>query len=435
MQFICNQNAQVTSEEIFSGVNKLKDYRFHLQKVAQTNDYNFLESSINLPFDEEVYHQVIQLNQKMVTKNLKYIVVIGIGGSNLGTKAVYDTRFGYFDMLEPERLPKMIFMDTLDAEFASRLNAFLQNGVSSKEEILINIVTKSGGTTETIANAEFLIQSLQEKFAHILERVVVTTDKDSVLYHLAQNKNIELLTLPSLVGGRYSVLSTVGLFPLLAAGIDIFALRSGAKNMREKCLNEDVKNNPAMLSAIVIYTNYLKGKIINDSFFFYPAFESLGKWYRQLMAESLGKEKDKNGATVFTGITPNVSIGSTDLHSMGQLYVGGPKDKFTLFVSVKSGSVKTPEKQIFPGLISGIVNKPFDEIMQAILSGVSSAYSKQNLPFMEVALDDLTERSLGEFLQFKMMEIMYLGYLMNVNAFDQPNVELYKQVTKKILNP
>ncbi len=433
MQYICRQNSGVTEEEFVSGAARVQEYRAFLQQVAQDSSYNFPESSIILPFDTEVLQQVQQLAAKLVTKDLKYIVVVGIGGSNLGAKAVYDAKFGYFDTIEPERLPKIIFFDTLDGNFAEHLAIFLLHQIKKTEEIIINIITKSGNTTETIANAEFLIQSLQEKFAHILDRVVITTDQDSALYHRARQLPVEILTLPSLVGGRYSVFSAVGLFPLLAAGVDIVALRAGAMQMREKCLSEDVESNPALRSAIALYTNFLHGKTINDNFFFCPELESLGKWYRQLMAESLGKEKDRSGQTVFTGLTPTVSIGSTDLHSMGQLYVGGPKDKYTLFVSARSQGVKTPAKQIFPGLIAGITDKPFAAIMQAILSGVRSAYDKQNLPYCEIILTDLSEQSWGEFLQFKMMEIMYVGHLMNVNSFDQPNVELYKQKTKKIL--
>jgi glucose-6-phosphate isomerase len=152
------------------------------------------------------------------------------------------------------------------------------------------------------------------------------------------------------------------------------------------------------------------------------------------MGESIGKEKDTKGNKVNSGITPTVSTGSTDLHSMAQLYIGGPKDKVTTFVYANTNNdILVPEDQLMQGLVEGIQNKPAKQIMNAILEGTKIAYKNVEHPYMEILLDDLNEYSLGEFLQFKMIEMMYLGKLLNVNTFDQPNVEDYKKETKKIL--
>ncbi len=170
-------------------------------------------------------------------------------------------------------------------------------------------------------------------------------------------------------------------------------------------------------------------------FLFAPCLESLGKWYRQLLAESIGKEFDRDGKVVHCGIMPTVSIGSTDLHSMGQLYLAGPNDKMTTFVSVQNHtrSVSIPKKGVFNGLVEGIYGKTSTEIMNAILKGIKRTYQKKKIPFCEIVLDDISPKSLGEFMQFKMMEVMFLGELFNVNVFDQPNVESYKIETKRIL--
>ena len=181
-----------------------------------------------------------------------------------------------------------------------------------------------------------------------------------------------------------------------------------------------------MTSAAILYLLSQQGKNINDNFIFLPQLESMGKWYRQLMGESVGKEGK--------GITPTVSIGSTDLHSVGQLYLGGPKDKITTFIYATEELAETtvPEKLIY-GLVPVIKGKKIHSIMNAIVQGTKIAYKNQELPHMEIGFDKIDEEALGEFLQFKMIEMMYLGHLMNVNTFDQPHVELYKVETKKIL--
>ena len=227
----------------------------------------------------------------------------------------------------------------------------------------------------------------------------------------------------------------MGLFPLCALGLDIDALHQGAEDIRAHCLLGDLSHNPAAQSAAVMAHHYQNSKIINDTFVFNSELESLGKWYRQLLGESIGKEYDIDGNQVFVGITPTVSVGSTDLHSVGQLYLGGPKNKLTTFVySTKSGAGFTvPTSRTFPSVVEMVNDKTTNDVMTAILEGVKIAYNKQVVPFMSVEFDDITPYELGAFMQFKMIEMMYLGKLLNVNPFDQPNVESYKLETKQIL--
>ena len=435
MKFSYQNTIQISTETVVETATKLAPYIAHLQTVVKEGSYNNLECSINLPTDDKLLEQVKIVLQEKVSPRCKYIIDIGIGGSNLGTKAVYDALFGCFDVLESDRFPKIIFLDTNDPRFLKKLLTFFQSKIATVEEFVINAISKSGGTTETIANLEIVLASLQPRFPHIYERLVITTDEGSRLHVMATEKNITTLTMPKQVGGRYSVLSAVGLFPLAALGVDIQKLRLGATEMRATCVDTQIENNPAALSAAILYFQYKHGKNIHDTFFFDAELESLGKWYRQLMGESVGKEHNIRGEKVNVGITPTVSIGSTDLHSMGQLYLGGPKDKVTTFVSVVNHDedVHIPSELQFP-LIEHIEGKQASQIMSAILEGVKAAYTKQQLTFMEVALSDISAESLGAFLQFKMIEMMYLGQLMEVNPFDQPQVELYKTETKRILS-
>ena len=433
MKLIYNKS-HVSEEEITTIGEQLSPYAEHLKEVLQ-HGYEDEESSINLPGDKELMESVGAALRDKNTTSLKYILVIGIGGSNLGTKAVYDALYGRFDILEPSRMPKMIFLDTTDPGILLHLESFFDKEITSEEEIVINVISKSGDTTETIVNAELVLGMLRKKFPGILDRLVVTTDFGSLLWKIAEAEDITRLSIPEKVGGRYSVLSAVGLFPLAKVGINVTALLDGARKMREKCLSLDIRENPAMVSAAVLFTNYHSGKTINDNFIFHSELESLGKWYRQLLGESIGKEHDRDGNVVRVGITPTVSIGSTDLHSVGQLYLGGPEDKITTFIFAefsKRGTVVTPE--VFAGVLGGISGKKPADVADAILKGVKIAYEKKGLPFMEALLPDITPASLGAFMQFKMMEMMYLGQLFNVNPFDQPNVESYKIETKNILN-
>ncbi len=435
MKFLYQDSSRLTQEDIIKTASQLADYAKHLQQVVESGNYEAAESSINLPSDQDVLTQSQEMKKQKVTNKLKYIIDIGIGGSNLGTKAIYDAFFGYYDILEDQREynAKMIFVDTNEEEFLAKLCKFIEK-LNDKEEVLINAISKSGGTTETIANLEIVMAAMERKFPGSKDRLVITTDENSPLWVKAQEMRVAVLPLAKQVGGRFSVFSNVGIFPLTAIGINVEAIRDAATKIRDLCLNEDPAQNPAMQSAAILYLHYKNGKKINDNFFFTPQLESIGKWYRQLMGESVGKEHDLQGNPAHTGITPTVSLGSTDLHSVGQLYLGGPKDKITTFVSAAKPKyeARVPETLQFP-LVEHINGKRASQIMDAIKDGVKIAYKNQEQPFTEIILDEINESGLAEFMQFKMVEMMYLGKLMNVNTFDQPHVELYKVETKKIL--
>lgn len=417
--------AGVSELELARSISKLEQYNSHLFDVVKNSGYNSVESSLNLPSDESILKEVLTLAKNKKSDDLKYIFVVGIGGSNLGTKAVYDAFFGYYDSLERERFPKMIFLDTQDPDVLIKVKKLI-DGLTNKGQVMVNAISKSGGTTETMANLEVFYSTLSNKFGDISDRFVVTTNNGSKMYAKARELEINVLTIPEIVGGRYSVLSSVGLFHLALMGVDIQKLRDGAVKMRELCVNSSLHSNLAAISAVLLFQNSLRGKIINDNFIFLPQLESLGKWYRQLMGESVGKDGK--------GITPTVSIGSTDLHSVGQLYLGGPKDKVTTFIYDQSNNneIMVPSELAF-GIIQTIKGKTISSIMQAIVSGTKIAYGKQGLPYMEIVFEGVREGEIGLFMQFKMIEMMYLGHLFEVNAFDQPHVELYKIETKRIL--
>jgi glucose-6-phosphate isomerase len=410
----------------------LGNYTEHLRQVYQSDTYEASESSLRLSSDEAMLEQVKAVAAQKIGSQLKYNIVVGIGGSNLGTKAVYDALLGQRDALDNARFPRLLFAETTDPEWLAQTSKLLET-LSSPDEVLVTLISKSGGTTETLANFEILMAPLLDKFNNaVAERIVAITDEGSKLWDVAQAKGISCLAIPAQVGGRYSVFSPVGLLPLLSVGIDIEKLRQGAQAILEQCLGAG--QNSAAQSATILAGQLQQGRSINDNFFFHPELESVGKWYRQLMGESVGKEASLTGEIIHTGITPTVSLGSTDLHSVGQLYLGGPRDKITTFVSSQSSEVVTvPATRFMPELVPMINGKSAADIMAAILDGVKVAYQKAELPYMEIVLDAIDEQPLGAYLQFKMLEMMYLGQLLNVNSFDQPNVEAYKIETKRLL--
>lgn len=421
MKLIFKKNTEIKSEG-----KALTPYIETCKQVVEKNNYASPEASLCLPSDKTTLEVVEQMVKKKKTSNLKYIIVIGIGGSNLGTKAIYDALCGSLDQLTPSKYPKMLFLDSVDPKVNAAFLTFIDTHVKEEDEFMISIISKSGTNTEPLINAEILLGHIKNRFPHWQDRCITITNEGSPLAKESNRLTIDVLTMPKMVGGRYSVFSAVGLFPLMMAGISTSSLLKGAQEMRDLCLLSDSSENYAQSSSIFQYDYLKKGRAIHNSFFFHPELESLGKWYRQLMGESIGKDNK--------GITPIVSVGSVDHHSMVQLYWGGPTDKTTeIIYSQKSSECFIPQEPLFPSLTT-TNGKSTSEIMSAIRKGTAIAYEKQGEPYFETIFEEINEYELGAYMQYKMMEIMYLANLMQINAFDQPQVELYKTETKKILS-
>lgn len=414
-------------ERIFAS---LKARLNELRQISKQPNGHQPEHIINLAFDKNILVRIKTVLKNRISKRLRYVLVIGIGGSNLGAQAVYEAR-----RVGREQSPQLIFLDTVDPLKIAVASKIVGQTLKHPEEILVLIITKSGITTETIVNAELILKTLLKSKSSNKDRVIVLTESNSPLWSVAEAQGFPCLPHEA-VGGRYAIFSSVGLLPLSVAGLDVNSFLRGAQKMRTRCLSPKLTLNPAALSAIILYWQWRQGKTINDNFFFQPELESLGKWYRQLMAESLGKKRNVKNKVVHAGITPLVSIGSTDLHSMAQLYLGGPRDKITSFVFSEQGvaTEKISSPRYFPKIIPALAGKDAGGVMKAIYAGVMAAYRKEKLPFTEVRLPDIFEESLGSFMQFKMMEIIFLAHLLEVNPFDQPQVNLYKNQIQKLLN-
>ncbi|MEM2889217.1 MAG: hypothetical protein QXI71_06020 [Candidatus Bathyarchaeia archaeon] len=427
-------NCLISTDKIIETAKKLKP-EIGSMKEASSKGYEVEKAFINLPEDESMLKNVSELVKEKKQLNPEYLVVVGIGGSNLGTMAVQEAVLGkLYNNLSSSI--KVLYADTVDEDYINCIIKIIENSLVNGGNVIVNCVSKSGTTTETAANFEVIFNILQKYKKEAENYVVVTSDRDSELWNLGLEKGFDTLEIPQKVGGRFSVLSAVGLFPLGLLGLNIRALADGAKYIKNVCLSDDVYNNPAAKSASIQFQHYKQGRNIFDLFLFANDLESLGKWNRQLVAESLGKEYNKKGEKVNVGFTPTVSVGSTDLHSVAQLYLGGPFDKFTTFVSVQENfsSIKIPSSLEMRELVTGIRGRSLKIIMDAILEGTKAAFSQKKRPFIEITLPNKSEYAIGQFLQFKMIETVYLGYLLDVNPFGQPNVEDYKKETRRILS-
>ncbi|RLI41385.1 hypothetical protein DRO64_07605, partial [Candidatus Bathyarchaeota archaeon] len=371
---ICYDDSLIPADKILSTAENIMPEINRARSIISSG-YGDRRAFINLPYDEEMLSGIKSLISDKLSLDPRFLIVVGIGGSNLGTIAVQEAVLGrFYNLLDPDIM--VLYADTVDPDMMNSIITLIKKALKENKHILLNVVSKSGDTTETIANFRVLLSLLKRYNRKYGDFIVVTTDRDSVLWRVAVRRGLSLLEIPSKVVGRYSVLSPVGLFPLGMLGIKIEDLLMGARRMTERCLSMNLKENPAAITASIQYRHYLDGKNISDLFFFSCDLESLGKWCRQLTAESLGKEIDRNGRRVNAGITPTVSIGSTDLHSVAQLYLGGPYDKLITFIRVEDprSSVFVPEADEYSSLVKGIDGRGLKEILDAILEGTKEAF-------------------------------------------------------------
>lgn len=402
-------------------------------QAALHEGYDSPYSVAYLPFDTAMITKIREA--VMVVHELKpsMLIVVGIGGSNLGTIAVQQACFGFYH--HGLRIP-VYYVDSVDPDAVDGVVQLAEHELLQGRAIVVNVVTKSGRTTETIANGCIFIDLLK-KYApdNYQDLVVFTTDEGSPLWKLAHQEGWKKISIPKMVCGRYSVLSPVGLFPLAIMGLDIKLLLEGAAHMVHVCIDHELNNNIAAISAAFQYCMYQRGVVIHNFFPFSIDLQMVGHWYRQLMAESIGKEYDIHGNHINVGITPLVSVGSTDLHSLVELHLSGPCNTSTTFIEIEKfkKSVSVPVCSKFDELVAHIQGKSLSSLMHAMLVGTQRAYQTKKRPFISVAMPEKSAEYIGQLMQWKMLEIMYLGHLFEINPFEQPQVELYKKETRALL--
>lgn len=391
----------------------LKEPISRLQSLINDTSYSTPESFVSLPQDSQFLEKATEIASTFDLDKLKYLFLVGIGGSSLGTQAICNA--------VGKRKVEIILLDTI-SQNNIKIIENITSDIKTVDEFVINYVSKSGNTTESVINFTLLQGALTKKFGDIKSRIVITTKAESPATEPAVKVGISLLKIPQNISGRFSVFSLVGLFPLLLAGFDVKKLLEGASSQ-----NQDLES-PAT-SASIMFEKISNGYPICENFFFNPEMEFVGKWLRQLIGESLGKEG--------RGVFPAVGIGTNDLHSMYQLYLGGPKNIYTNFIFSKNSGITpialndlnplSPLSKIYDG-------KTTNEILENIYQAVKTTYENNKLPFAEFILEEISEKELGQLMQFKMLETYFLAQLLGVNAFDQPNVESYKSLFREGFN-
>ena len=334
-------------------------------------------------------------------KKFKTILIIGMGGSILGAKAIYD-------FLKHKTKKNFIFIDNLDENY---LKSIKKNNCLSKS--LFIIISKSGNTIETISNTYFFKSFLKSK-----NTIILTENKNSFLRNLAKEKKFNFLEHKKFIGGRYSVLSEVGMLPAYLMG---FKVENFKKN-----LSKFIYNKKIILSSANLINKYkIKNAKILVFFNYVPELNNFLYWSQQLFAESLGKNKK--------GFIPVISNAPKDHHSLLQLYLDGPKDKvFYIVSSSKRGNLKT-KSDFFNDNVQYLRKKKYNDIKDSQKNAFLRVLKNKKIPFREINIQKFNEDTIGKlFLQF-IMETIFLGKLINVNPFDQPAVEEVKVLTKKFL--
>jgi glucose-6-phosphate isomerase len=382
---------------------------------------------LSYPRSEKYVNAELQKVSSLRDK-LKVVFVVGIGGANLASRAINDA----LSKNEGDKL-KAVYLDTTNSFSTKEIDEIISK-LNAKDELVVCILSKSGATIEMIVNAELLLSQLESKFGEIDERIIITTDRDSPLWMKFSGTKTHIFETPKALGDRFSAFALNTLIPLYLLGHDVKSFLVGAKEMSDQCLKLSVTENYAFMSATILYYQSLKDKDILDISLFHPRLETLGKWYRQLFAESLGKEKTTTNIKVMPVYTPVVSVGTTDLHSMLQLNLAQPDKRLTHFVLTEGeGGELLPDSKSLGDLDSKFVGKTQSQITKIIYDSVKLSYDIHKMPYMETILPVVSEKSLGEYMICSMFSIVYLGRLMGVNVFDQPNVEEYKERARTLL--
>ena len=383
-----NKNLKKTKKVFSSFIVDLKNNQIPLLKSYEKN-YEF------------------DFSATTVKKFSKYrnIVVIGMGGSILGTKSIYS-------FLKKRIKKEVFFFDNLDLNLSLKYKK-----IKNLKNSCFIIVSKSGDTLETITNlgAIFSENLLKNKL------IIITEITDNALMAIANKYNAEIIEHKKFIGGRYSVLSETGMFPAALMGLNLMKFKNLKRLIKSKNFISSLIQNVAS-----IYT--LNSKKINNSVIlnYDSSLNDLGYWYQQLVAESLGKQGK--------GINPILSFGPKDHHSLLQLYLDGPKDKFfTFFNSSKRENKLKVARGIIPNNMGFLINKNLEFIINAQCNATKNIFKLKKIPFRQITFTKKNEDELGEIFTFFVLETILLSRLMNINPFDQPAVEQVKIETKRFL--
>jgi glucose-6-phosphate isomerase len=365
------------------------------------------------------------------------LVVLGIGGSALGTVALRTALLHpYWNELDDEArdfYPRLYVLDNIDP---ATFGAFLDR--IDLKRTLFNVISKSGGTAETMSQYLVIRERLQAELGDGYRRhLLFTTDPEKgVLRALAKEEDVATLPVPPNVGGRFSVLSAVGLLPAAMAGIDIGELLAGAKEMVERCETAELRSNPAGMFAALQYLAATElDAPIHVMMPYSDRLRDVADWFRQLWAESLGKQRTRGGEEVFAGPTPVKSLGATDQHSQVQLYVEGPFDKTITFLAERDADADVQIPSAYPqhAELAYLGGHSMGELLRTEMLATEAALAQRGRMNMTIEVPRVDARSLGGLMMMLQIATVYAGHFYGIDPMDQPGVELGKQLTYGIM--
>lgn len=365
-----------------------------------------------------------------IQKQCDVFVVVGIGGSYLGAKAMIDIFTNNFSNLLPlseRKFPQIIFAgNNLSGKYLRNLVEYLED-----KDVAINVISKSGKTLEPAVTFRVLKILLEEKYgiAGAAERIYVTTDENKgVLHDIAKKNEYETFVIPDDVGGRYSVLTPVGLLPMAVANIDIEDMLDGAQFASHVFNEENMEYNDCYKYAAYRNILYNKGKDIEILASYDPSFKYFIEWFKQLFGESEGKEHK--------GIFPTGTMFTTDLHSMGQLIQEGKRNIFETVINVNldRSFIELPKVEDDADGLNYLAGKSIEYINKQAYAGTVKAHEKGGVPNIIINIDDINEYNIGQLIFFFEKACAMSGYMLGVNPFDQPGVEAYKKNMMELLN-
>ena len=422
------ENSGITQKNILAYKEQVENIHKDLHRRA--NDEKDFVGWLELPtnYDKEEFERIKKAAEK-IKKESDILLVIGIGGSYLGSRAVIEALTSSFNnMLTPEqrKYPQVLFVgNNLSANYVNELIEYIGD-----KDFSVNVISKSGTTTEPAIAFRIFREILENKYGidEARSRIYATTDKErGALKTLAKNEGYEQFVVPDNVGGRYSVLSAVGLLPIATAGIDIDKLMNGAKIAQDRYSDPDLKYNECYKYAVVrniLYKLYKNTEILVN---YEPRMHYFTEWWKQLYGESEGKDQK--------GIFPAGVDFTTDLHSMGQYIQSGRRNLFETVVSIKipdSDITINPDDDNLDGL-NYLAGKKLDYVNKKAMEGTIQAHVSGDVPNIVIELEKLNEENIGELIYFFEKSCAMSGNILGVNPFDQPGVEEYKKNMFKLL--
>ena len=426
MEIQHTDTSDISDDVLRTHISSLSGYRDELKTIRKESTYNTSESLLHLPLDESLLSDIKIISDKLDADNLTDLVVVGMGGSVRGLRAVYD-------LLADKNSAQLHLIDTISSDHISKVVADLYERKGDLKQVVVCIISKSGQTIETISNANILFSQLQAAFpaTNVMSRTVVVSQSSSELTKSIIDAGGISTAIPEQVSGRFSVFSAAGLLPLHLIGIDVTALQNGARKMLEACLSGRAMADPAAALAAILFAHTEENvRIINHTFFSSEA-RGLGRWLEQLFAESLGKRTNRRGEPVFSGLYPVTTIAPEDLHADLQLQLAGAKNFFTIFVEERSATgdlnAVVSADSLLPNNLQTLAGRSLADIQQASSAAVKAAFKEAGRPFVSVVVDSFSPERVGQFLLLEELIVMYLAELLKVNAFSQPQVEDVKR--------